>query len=600
MSIASKSQTIYTGCADIRAAIREEDSTKGGGLITTLGDQIRALFARKFVVLWKKTDITEDDGEGNQVVTGTTYTQEKINYTGSTSIPGLRFQNDTSLISVILPETITKIGNNDTYYDQRGSFQGCSNLEYINLENVQLIARGAFEGTALRSINLASLTTATRNCFRNCTKLREVKISGPITNLANADNSTDTGMFYNCSDLKSISLGNVTALGRSTFRNCYSLDTVEGIENLRTIGDQAFQDCTNLGGFTLTEARTIGEKAFQGLYGVDYYLGNNITSIGRDAFYNYTGNWPTAADENPLSGVVNLPNLTSLGASSFVNTRITEIQNLGTITTLLAVAQSPATMGAFAFCKYLESAHLPATLTTIEARSFSDCTSLTNVIIDGTQDFSIADYAFYKCTSLTFEGFPWNRIAGRLGTRAFAGCTSLVYNGVLDLSKVTSVAASQSAPFAFVDCPGMTCDILLDGITSTLGVDVFNGNHYYRSLSFMGIQGYLCSSSSNRGTFGTMNGNFKKVIIGPGCTGVGGRAFQGCSSLKTVVLYAETPPVITGSTFHAGTIGGPADRKYYVPYSSDHSILNAYQTATNWSSFASQIYELNPDGTIPE
>ena len=98
-----------------------------------------------------------------------------------------------------------------------------------------------------------------------------------------------------------------------------------------------------------------------------------------------------------------------------------------------------------------------------------------------------------------------------------------------------------------------------------------------------------------------MNGNFEKVTIGPGCTGVGGRAFQGCSSLKTVVLYAETPPVITSATFHTGgtQVGGPADRKYYVPYSSNHSILSAYQTATNWSSFASQIYELNPDGTIP-
>ena len=600
MSIASKSQTIYTGCADIRAAIKEEDSTKGGGLITTLGNQIRALFARRFVVLWKKTDITEDDGEGNQVVTGTTYTQEKINYTGSIAIPGLRFQNDTSLISVILPETITKIGNNNDYYDQRGSFQGCTNLEYINLENIELIARGAFEGTALRSLNLASLTTATRNCFRNCTKLREVKISGQITNLANADNSTDTGMFYNCSDLKSISLGNVTALGRSTFKNCSSLETVTGIENLRTINAEAFKDCTKLGGFTLTEARTIDYEAFQGVHGADYYLGNNVTSIGYSAFYNYTGGWPTTADENPLSGVVNLPNLTSIGGASFINTKITEIQNLGTVTTLPARNMSPATMGPFAYCKYLESAHLPSTLTSIGTRSFADCRSLTSVIVDGTQDFSIGSWAFHNCSSLTFEGFPWNRIGPSLGASAFQYCTGLVYDGVLDLSKVTSGLESVTSAFAIRDCPGMTGDLILDGITDTLGVDCFSGNYYFRSYSFMGIQGYLASTSSNRPTFTSPSGSLKKVTIGPGCTGIGGRAFQGCSSLETVVLYAETPPVITTSSFYTlNRVGGPADRKYYVPYSSDHSILGAYQTATNWSSFASQIYELNPDGTIP-
>ena len=112
----------------------------------------------------------------------------------------------------------------------------------------------------------------------------------------------------------------------------------------------------------------------------------------------------------------------------------------------------------------------------------------------------------------------------------------------------------------------------------------------------------IFTPSARSFSFTSPSGSLKKVTIGPGCTGVGGRAFQGCTSIKTVVLYAETPPVITSSTFSAvgPTPGGPADRKYYVPYSSDHSILNAYQTATNWSSFASQIYELNPDGTIQE
>ena len=39
--------------------------------------------------------------------------------------------------------------------------------------------------------------------------------------------------------------------------------------------------------------------------------------------------------------------------------------------------------------------------------------------------------------------------------------------------------------------------------------------------------------------------------------------------------------------------------KIYVPYSSDHSILNAYKTATNWTQFASKIYELDENGNIP-
>ena len=585
MSIASKSQTIYTGCADIRAAIKEEDSTKGGGLITTLGNQIRALFARRFVVLRRKTDITEDDGEGNQVVTGTTFTQEKINFTGITTIPDGRFRNDTSLVLVILPETIVNIGgpNGGPY-----CFQGCTNLESINLENIQYLGWYCFQGTSLRSVNLKSLAATERAAFANCTKLREVKISGPITSLQNYSNNVDEGMFCNCTDLKEVSLGNVTSVSRSTFRNCHSLETVTGIENLRYIGSNAFQDCYKLGGFTLTEARTIdGQYTFSNVQGPDFYLGNNVTSIGRQVFYPGGDHYPYESEMVSLSGVVNLPNLTSIGGASFVNTKITEIQNLGTVTSLPSVQISPAMMGPFAFCRYLETVHLPSTLTSMGARAFSDCYSLTTVVVDGTQTFEVGDNAFYSCSSLTFEGFPWSRIS-HLGQHAFNRCTGISCE-VMDLSSVVSVGWN----WAFQNCPGVVGDIKLDSLISIGG----NGSRYaqnqnFRSLSLMSIveMGNECFAGNT----------LQKLVLGPSIQSVGTRTFQSCSQLMTVVIYAETPPTISAYTFYANVLpGGPASRKYYVPYSSNHSILGAYQTATNWSSFASQIYELNPDGTIP-
>lgn len=70
--------------------------------------------------------------------------------------------------------------------------------------------------------------------------------------------------------------------------------------------------------------------------------------------------------------------------------------------------------------------------------------------------------------------------------------------------------------------------------------------------------------------------------------------FWGCANLTTAVCLATTPPTSNGRIFDTS-----ASLKIYVPYSADHSILDAYKAATGWKDNASQIYELNPDGTIP-
>jgi hypothetical protein len=49
-----------------------------------------------------------------------------------------------------------------------------------------------------------------------------------------------------------------------------------------------------------------------------------------------------------------------------------------------------------------------------------------------------------------------------------------------------------------------------------------------------------------------------------------------------------TPPTLANSNAFQNI---PSDCIIYVPYSADHSILNAYKTATNWSSQASKMQE---------
>lgn len=72
---------------------------------------------------------------------------------------------------------------------------------------------------------------------------------------------------------------------------------------------------------------------------------------------------------------------------------------------------------------------------------------------------------------------------------------------------------------------------------------------------------------------------------------------------RNVIVRADTPPTLGSNAFHkynSGVASINTALKIYVPYSEDHSILEAYKAATNWSVHASRIFELTEDGEIPE
>lgn len=68
---------------------------------------------------------------------------------------------------------------------------------------------------------------------------------------------------------------------------------------------------------------------------------------------------------------------------------------------------------------------------------------------------------------------------------------------------------------------------------------------------------------------------------------IGNNAFNGCSAIKKLIINSETPPTLGTDVF----TGATESLAIYVPYSADHSILAAYQSATNWSTWASYIQE---------
>ena len=82
--------------------------------------------------------------------------------------------------------------------------------------------------------------------------------------------------------------------------------------------------------------------------------------------------------------------------------------------------------------------------------------------------------------------------------------------------------------------------------------------------------------------------NFTNITIPDRVTSIGSNAFNSCYGVAEYHLAPTTPPTL--SNINAFT-GISADCIIYVPYSADHSILEAYKTAANWSSYASKMQD---------
>ena len=113
--------------------------------------------------------------------------------------------------------------------------------------------------------------------------------------------------------------------------------------------------------------------------------------------------------------------------------------------------------------------------------------------------------------------------------------------------------------------------------TFTLASSQTNGPLYQvQAGTFTSVVGY--SGRANRRNL--------KVVIPSTVTSIADYSFTNYRG--SIYLLPTTPPSL------ANTRGVNAFDHFYVPYSEDHSVLDAYKTATNWSSFASKMEEGQP------
>jgi len=170
----------------------------------------------------------------------------------------------------------------------------------------------------------------------------------------------------------------------------------------------------------------------------------------------------------------------------------------------------------------------------------------------GTRCTSIGNYAFYKCYSLT--SILISDSVTSIGDQAFRNCHSLT--SIIIPDGVTSIG-----DYAFIYCIGLTSETIPDGVTS-IGTYAFYG----------------CYSLTS-------------ITIPDSVTSINTNAFIGCTSIKKYTMLPVSPPTLS-STNAFSDINGICIM--LVP----KGALEAYQTATNWVTYADYMREMTDEEMI--
>ena len=381
-------------------------------------------------------------------------------------------ENSKLLISIILPKTLKKIGD-DAFYNcsglkgnleipssvisiGRAAFYNCSGLrgELKIPSGVTSIGGSAFSGCSGFTGELTlppSITSIEAEAFSGCSGF-----TGEL-NLPSGITSIEARAFYNCSGLRGelkIPSG-VTSIGGSAFSGCSGFTGELTLPSgITSIGGSAFWGCS---GFT-GELRiplgvtSIESGAFSGCSGLKgLVIPPSVTSIGEWAFYECSG----------FTGELNIPSgVTSIGGSAFSGCSgfTGELNIPSGITSIEA--------GAFSGCSGLKGLVIPPSVTSIGRWAFNGCSGFTGDLNLPSGVTSIEDFTFNGCSGFTGDLNLPSGITS-IGVAAFRDCSG--FTGKLDIpSSVISIEGS-----AFDNCKGLSPIYCRASIPPSVGYNSF-------------------------------------------------------------------------------------------------------------------------------
>lgn len=498
---------------------------------------------------------------------------------GTKSICDNAFSYCSNLINVEFPNSVTYIGEK-AFYD-------CDSLIDVKLsENITYLGHNAFNACEnLKSINIPEHLTKTGwSVFENCTNLETVYFNAIASNDDedvsfdfSFENSVKTVIygdkvtkvardFNNNSNLERVVLGsNVKSIGNNAFSDCTSLKSITIPENVAEIGDSAFYGCTNLTSITIPESVTeIGVSAFENctnLLGLQ--IPSNIEKIGDDAFDD------TAWYNNQPDGLLYIGKV--LYAYKGDKTKATDVE--------IKEGTKVISNDVFSDCVNLKNVVIPDSVNSIGSSVFENCTSLTSITIPDSVT-SIGWSAFSKCISLKTAKLPSKSTGALLDT--FSCCENLestnIPDGIVALQstfdgckKLKNITIPKSVRHifrrSFGDCmsiesitvPAETQLVMQDafsGCTSLKNLTVENGSEYYYSVDGMLVAKEKYDNKLINKLIYYAEGNTEENISIPSGTDIIGQvAFEGNKAIKSVDLPDSVTQIMYSAFANCSSLG---------------------------------------------
>ena len=418
---------------------------------------------------------------------------------------------------VVINEGISNISNY--------AFYNCTSLEEITIPNtVTSIDFDALAKTRIKKLNIPNSVTTIADCaFWGNPSLTEVKLSENLKSLG-------VNAFQQCTALTEIEIPEgITKIGQWTFLDCSSLEKIYIPKAVTLIDTWAFLDCNKL--------KTIyfgGTKSdFENITVNSQVIGNTSSNPSAcistakkyyqcSKYGNYKYYVPEdAANECTVynySGTKNIVVIPSSMNGKTVNT----LENTFAGNTNLEAVTIPNSVkninGAFEGCNNLTSIIMPSSLETIGSNTFNCAYNLSNVEIPNTVT-SIGANCFAGCN---MQSIKIPQTVKTIGSNAFADCTKLKTITIPD-------SVESIGNYAFSGCTSLANVILSNKMT-----EIPNGCFSEcTSLTDMCIPSNVTTIGmfAYRNCTGLTELNFPNNV-----TSVGTYAFRGCSNISKIVI----------------------------------------------------------------
>lgn len=160
-----------------------------------------------------------------------------------------------------------------------------------------------------------------------------------------------------------------------------------------------------------------------------------------------------------------------------------------------------------------------------------------------------------------------------ISANTFSGCSAITSANTIGCCGIDEIG-----DYAFKGCSAMT-DTNVTYAAKNIGNGAFDHCVNLKEALFDYVE------TIGNSAFSTCKGtSFHRIVLPNTIKSIGYNAFRYCSNLRIVNCYATTPPTLGVAAFK----NCHSELKIYVPNAS----VDAYKTASDWSSYADIIYPL--------